>query len=72
MYACSKGTEPEQVVQALSIVQDLLTERVCFSKSQSSLLNVYFLVASCPLSYLVTPAAVRIPVHTYLFSHMFK
>ena len=64
MYVCSKGTEPEHVVQA---------SRVWFSKSQSSLLNVYFLVASCPLSHLFTPAAVRIPaVHTYLFSRMFK
>ena len=76
MCVCSKGTEPEQVVHALSIVQDPLNERVWLSKSQSSLLNVYFL---CPLFYLFTPAPVRMPVHNQCtnsspesFSRMFK
>ena len=40
----SNGTELEQVVHTLTsnIVEERLAERVWFSNSQSSLLNIYF------------------------------
>ena len=51
----SNGTELEQVVHTLTsnIVQERLAERVWFSNSQSSLLNIYFRLREFQSSFLL-------------------
>ena len=51
----SNGTELEQVVHTLTsnIVEERLSERVWFSNSQSSLLNIYFRLKGFQSSFLL-------------------
>ena len=51
----SNGTELEQVLLTLTsnIVQERLAERVWFSNSQSSLLNIYFRLREFQSSFLL-------------------